>query len=354
MMATMVTMLVVNIGPATAADHGQADEPGTTRILQSISIPFADLLDNETDAPSTWSIDAPDKTAVLETYTAAWCPPCGPADRAIARLAAERGFWPSATHGPGKEPTNETANQTSSQAANQTSSQATPEPPELTVLAYHPWPDVTGNDPFGIPEGNDRMQTRYDATWFPTTVVDGHHLDRPASRTNAVAFDAESIYHASYDQLVDAALAEPTTVSIHVEPTYDEATNSFTFATTVTTTEAISETLHLVGVIWQDGVHHIGGNGVNEHHMIVRDMLPATVHPNELTSVDLWRADLRWDADDAAPSDHGITLFVEIPPPATSRADGAHAFILGAGAVIVASTAILLYMGRKRQRGHEA
>lgn len=158
--------------------------------------------------------------------------------------------------------------------------QAGPEAPRhevgASLLAYHPWPDPSG-DPFGVEAAPnttlDRMALVYDAYWFPTVRVDGVLEHAQAKGDEGGSADA---FEAAYRRLLDERLAEDAPLVIALSGALG-ATEGNATARFVPRVDVDSERVTLNLVVFEDDVRYKGENGVDVHRFTVRAVLPVEV-----------------------------------------------------------------------------
>lgn len=141
----------------------------------------------------------------------------------------------------------------------------------LAVLAYHPFPDASG-DPYGLPhhEGDregDWMSLRYGAYWFPTAAVDGVTVLERTPRGEGGGPYLET--YASYQRAYKDRVVLDTPFTLRVTGQVDG--NAIRIDVEATTSTPLDETdLLLYVAIFEDDVDFDGGNGVTHHRFVVR------------------------------------------------------------------------------------
>lgn len=289
------------------------------QVMATATHPFAD------PAPRTTS----ERVPLLEVFTATWCPPCAPADRALERLLDE--MSPGLSKGAAGNDTNATDDDRI----------------DLSVLAFHPFPDPEGEDPYGIPEGHARMRTKYDAFWFPTVWIDGHLEDGPTTRSVEVAAGMEEVHYQSYKGLIGQALEVPPVFEVTTEWTHDA--RNLTVHVHLEAL-ALAEGPFLVrGALWEDHLRFAGANGIEDHRMTVRSLTSTQVvpalAPGESTTL-TWKlrvpAHMEFDAS-------GATFFVETPIARDDAVTPAMVMAFAAGVGGVAAVAVFALRTHERK-----
>lgn len=336
----LLLAIVLALGPALPS-HAQEDTGDDLGLLERGRILQSAAVRLDADGPRT----TVDKVPLLEMYTATWCAPCGPADRAVERLLDEQGGAVAEISSDG--------NGTDGNGTDGNGMEANPTArAELHVLAYHPWPDIAGDDPFGVPEGNDRMRTKYDATWFPTTVVDGVFVDRPQTRSTDVSEGMEGVFYRSYQRLAEDARAQPSPGTLEVESVLEGSNATIKVRFTPTTT--VPGPLVLTGALWEDPIPYAAANGVDTLRMTVRTMLPKATDADGRTTDVPWT--VTWSVplpEGADPSTHGVTVFVETGWAAGPEDATLGTLLLFTGGIAVATAtvaALILAKGRPGRR----
>jgi thiol-disulfide isomerase/thioredoxin len=263
------------------------------------------------------------RVVLAEDYTATWCPPCADADGALTRLLDER------------SPAFRAAN-------------VTEEPSRLALLQMHPWPDLgrVGNDadPFGVPEGSDRMQEKYGAFWFPTTVFDGVLRDEPdPGNVTTVAGGVEAKY-ATYRLALETRLAIPAAAEVSV--TGDLAAVTVTI---VPNARVGARDLVAYVALAEDHVPYAGSNGVADHRFTLRALLePETwrgpegrTFTRELSLSGLWNA-----------SRLSAVAWVETEKPVPEAAAQANElFLFAVGSAVVLAVGLVVPSWRAKRAG---
>lgn len=300
--------------PAASAQEATpfvSPEPG--QVLATAVHPFDDPEPRRTE----------DRVPLLEVFTATWCPPCAPADRALERIMDD--MSPGLAKGPGENGSTDG------------------DRIDLALLAYHPFPDPEGLDPFGIPEGHARMRAKYDAFWFPTVLVDGHLEDGPTTRSIDVQAGIEEVHHQSYRGLIEQARAVPPVFTLETDWVQDGG--NLTVSVHVEAVAHAEGPFLVRGAFWEDHLHHRGQNGIEDHRMTVRAMTGTQVvprlAPGEETTL-TW--DLRIPANIAFDGS-GITFFVETPMPDEETVTPAMIMTYAIG---IGVAAVLLVFGLRR------
>lgn len=274
-------LLFSTVGAGQGFFIPSADTPDEGQVLNTAIHPFHR---NETTVVE-------DKVPLLEMFTASWCPPCAPADRAIERLMAEKS--------PGLR---------AGAFANQSHDEI-----QLALLSYHPFPDVGGEDPFGIPEGHNRLSEKHDVFWFPSAYVDGVLEDAPQTRETAVDVGLEETLYNSYRNLISSAEGNdpPFTLSVQTEQISTEPPE-WEVHVRVEATRGITTPLFMQGTLWEDHVHFPGSSGVENHRMVVRAMAPQALAPDGLAAGEIWEETLRLTAPPAVdPAKAGAAVIIE-------------------------------------------
>lgn len=287
LLVVLFVALVVPWSPTT----GQATvhEPQRGEVLQSV---MHKLLDTNRTVRA-------DRVPLFEMWTATWCLPCAPADRAADRMleVLDPGFSLG-------------ENATGEHRLNESSSEKREN--GVAFVAYHPLGvgRSFGNDPFGFPEGAARIREKYGDVWFPSVWVDGIFEDTAESRANVAAEGLEEIHYETYRQIVSDAGKRPSPLVLDVRTVVEETT--VRVEVRATARERIEGPLVLTGVLWEDGLRHSGENGVDVHRMTAKAMFPRESHRwgldlNEAI-VTTWTTDLGLLKD---PGRSGVTIFVE-------------------------------------------
>ncbi len=299
-----------------------ADDPVEGQILNTAVHPFS--------RNNTTVVE--EKIPILEMFTATWCPPCAPADRAIERLMAEKS--------PGLR------------AGGNGSDDAI----DLALLSYHPFPDVGGEDPFGIPEGHNRLSEKHDVFWFPSAYVDGVLEDAPQTRDLAVDVGMEETLYNSYRNLISSAEGNdpPFILSIETEQIGFEPPE-WGVHVRVEAKRAIETPLFMQGALWEDHVQFAGSNEIEDHRMVVRAMAPQAFAPDGLEAGEVWEETLHVTAPPAVdPDQAGVTVLIETQW-GSERDDRAGFFFGFALFVAVGSVATAAWQinAKSRRRGEK-
>ncbi len=154
---------------------------------------------------------------------------------------------------------------------------------QLSILQHHPYPDPGSDgerDPLGFPAvntsdgGRDWMHATYGATWFPTVRVDGvreHANPRGGNVTDP---------HPVYEDMVTERLDQGSPAILRLDLTRSGG-NLTVDATAVMRTSLATDKLVLRLVVFEDPVHHAGGNGITEHRFTTRAVLQGAEVPTE-------------------------------------------------------------------------
>lgn len=300
------------------------DEPAPGQVFNAAVHPFS----------MNGTTEVTHKVPLLEVFTATWCPPCNPSHGAIERLMAEQ----SPGLGQGNNST---------------------DPVDLALLSYHPFPDVGGEDPFGIPEGHNRLTMKHNAFWFPSAYVDGVLEDAPQTRSMAVDVGMEETLYNSYRNLVSSArVNDPPFLLIVESERVERAPATWEVTVRLEATRTIETPLLMQGVLWEDHVLYPGSNGVDRHRMVVRDMAPVAHQPGPLGPGDVWEETVRLVAPPALdPAKAGATVIIEAEW-GTERDERAGLFfsfaVLVAGGSAVVAAWQMNTKKRSRQKGRSA
>ncbi len=283
--AGALALLVVLVLPLPIAGQdlevAPADSPAPGQVLNVAVHPF------DTEGPTI----VQDKVPLLEVFTATWCPPCQPSHNAVERLMDE--------HSPGL-------------GVNNNASDA---PVRLGLLSYHPFPDIGQEDPFGIPEGHNRLEQKHGVFWFPSAIVDGVLEDAPETRSNAVDVGMEDVFYNSYTDMIRSTQDNdpPFVLSVHSERV-EEDPATWDVTVRVEATRPIENPLSMQGVLWEDHKQFAGSNGVERHRMIVRAMASEASSPERLAEGEVWEETLRLVAPAAVDAQQaGVSVIVEAP-----------------------------------------
>lgn len=206
---------------------------------------------------------------LVEIYTATWCPVCAEAERALDR-------WLDAS---------------------------VDAQDEMTLLAYHPWPDRS--DPLGFPEGDARMTERFGAVAFPTIWVDGMWKDSAATRPLDVDEGLEEVFYQSLQNMIGWADDVPRELSAVTEvgPSSEQG-----LAITLASSSTLAGPLVVTPVLWEDPVQHDD----RIHRLVARGTLaPQTILKVEPDAP----VRLTWNlSTEPAQGRLGVTIIVEEAP----------------------------------------
>jgi hypothetical protein len=275
----LLVALSLSLGTHAQVSVPSADDPAPGQVLNVAVHPFSN--ENETLVEH--------KIPLMEVFTATWCPPCRPAHGATERLMAERS--PSLGSGGGIE-----------------------DPVRLGLLSYHPFPDVGGEDPFGIPEGHNRLAQKHNVFWFPSAYFDGILEDAPQTRTMSVDVGLEDILYNSYKGLIERAETTDPPFVLSVQSQQADEALTWDIEMSLTATRSIDMPLFVQGVLWEDHVHFPGSSEVDIHRMVVRAMSPTAEAPASLEAGETWSHSFTLTAPRAVdPERAGVTLIVEAP-----------------------------------------
>ncbi|VTR98794.1 Hypothetical conserved protein OS=uncultured planctomycete GN=HGMM_F48A06C21 PE=4 SV=1 [Gemmata massiliana] len=170
-----------------------------------------------------------DKTAVVEVFTGAECPPCVGVDLAFDGLL--KAYKPS----------------------------------DVILLQYHF--HVPRPDPLTSPDGMDRVEYYSDKIQgAPTLFISG----KLGVGSGGSAADSEKFYK-QFRTTLDELLEKPTGVKLSLAISKGEK-GSFSAKATVADLEAPGDKVMLRFVLAEERVRYTGGNGLRYHHMVVRAM----------------------------------------------------------------------------------
>ena len=207
-----------------------------------------------------------DRTAVVETFTGADCPPCVGVDLAFDGLLK------------------------------------TYKPTDAIFLQYHV--HYPAPDPLTSPESMERVKYYGDQIESPPTLFISGKL---GADTGGPAAASEKYYKRVRDALGDA-VEKPAGVKLALAVTKGEK-GGFSAKATVTDLDTPGEKVMLRFVLAEERVRFTGGNGIRYHHMVVRAMpggakgvpLPKKTHEQTVTiDPDAVRAALTKYLDDFA------------------------------------------------------
>jgi hypothetical protein len=170
-----------------------------------------------------------DRTAVVEVFTGAECPPCVGVDLAFDGLLK------------------------------------TYKPAEVLLLQYHM--HVPGPDPLTSPDGLERAKYYDDQIeGTPTLLISG----KVGSDSGGAAAASERFYK-QYRSAIDDLLEKPAAVKLALAVTKGDK-GTFNAKATVNDLDAPGEKVMLRFVLVEERVRYAGGNGLRYHHMVVRAM----------------------------------------------------------------------------------
>jgi hypothetical protein len=230
---TAATRLAVLEGIARAlAKVGKADEakPYQTQIAKLELRDFAEYAKTNPPfkaEPFAGRKGKGDRTAVVEVFTGAECPPCVGVDLAFDGLLKAY------------------------------------KPTEAVLLQYHL--HIPRPDPLTSPDAVERARY-YQVDSTPAPFLGG----KPAGEGGGGPAAAEKFYK-QFRGAIDDLLEKPAGVKLAVAVTRGDK-GTFSAKATVTDLDAPGEKVMLRFVLAEDRVRYAGGNGLRYHHMVVRAM----------------------------------------------------------------------------------
>ncbi|MBW3581683.1 MAG: hypothetical protein KY455_01160 [Euryarchaeota archaeon] len=286
----LIVLFVALLVPwSPAAGQTVVHDPERGEVLQSV---MHKLLDTNRTVRA-------DRVPLFEMWTATWCLPCAPADRAADRMLEV--LDPAFLLGP---------NATGTHRLNESSSEKREN--GVAFVAYHPLGvgRSFGNDPFGFPEGAARIREKYGDVWFPSVWVDGIFQETAENRANVAAEGLEDIHYETYRKIVSDAGKRESPLVLDVRTVVENET--VRLEVRATARERIEGPLVLTGVLWEDGLRHAGENGIDIHRMTAKAMFPREAHRGGLATneaiVAAWTTDIGLLKE---PGRSGVTVFVE-------------------------------------------
>jgi tetratricopeptide (TPR) repeat protein len=207
---------------------------GDTRDLAETKAEMAQELENwhpdgHFEVPADWS----GRVVLAELFTGSECPPCVASDLAYDGILE---YYPSSV---------------------------------VAVLEYHE--HIPGPDPMTNPDSEARMAyyTRDVVQGTPTSIVNG--IDSSVGGGGAAAAGSR---FSGYGWSIEKAMKAAPAVAIGMEAHLDGNALSMSASVSITDAEAVSgQDLRLRVALAERVVHHLGGNGVAEHKMVVRGFL---------------------------------------------------------------------------------
>ncbi len=230
--ATRIVVLEALVRTLTKAGKADDAKPYQTQLTKLELRDFADYA--KTNPPFKAEAFAgrkakTDKTAVVEVFTGAECPPCVGVDLAFDGLL--KAYKPS----------------------------------DVILLQYHF--HVPRPDPLTSPDGMDRVEYYSDKIQgAPTLFISG----KLGAGSGGAAADSEKFYK-QFRTTLDELLEKPTGVKLSLATSKGEK-GGFSAKATVADLEAPGDKVMLRFVLAEERVRYTGGNGLRYHHMVVRAM----------------------------------------------------------------------------------
>ena len=169
------------------------------------------------------------KCVVAEVFTATWCPPCAKAHEAFEELVDENEYYSR---------------------------------DRFNVVFYHPYPDSKGEDPFGEPGAQARIDALYGFDSFPSAVFNGV-VEEVGADENVIE---------RYVNHIQSFLSKESVVVFKGKVSVEEREVNLS-VTIKPSTNFYPARFKLVGVIVEDHLYFEGSNGVTHHRNVVRKIL---------------------------------------------------------------------------------
>lgn len=291
----MIPILMMN---AAVAAPGDAPTDADLEIVATTSHPFSE------PAPRV----ASERVPLIEMFTATWCSVCAEAERALERILEEEHAGPAPA-----------------------------------TLAYHPVPD--GEDPFGFPEGHERMvEGKYGAVGFPTIWIDGKWEIEDSTGGSTVDVGIEEMYYQTISRTLRDARDDPAAYALKTD--WSEEDGEIVVRLDLNVVEALAGPFDVRLALWEDHLRFGGSNGIDDHRMTARALYAAQNVPF-LFKGNNWTAEWAFSLPPGVDLEQsGFTVFVERRP--VEPASGGPDEIMGYAFGVAATSAVAIFVLRRK------